>query len=139
VFVPEKIVTGKTRTIVGVFASIRDHYYLAMRLVTPSPFHARWEPYLIIDRARVLRGREGYARISGYMSLVKYKCFRRVMYDLVGKKIIKRYHLAPWGLPALYTIDASDVLPIEKAAIVENNGVALLNYIRKINVRVVEI
>ncbi len=127
-----KVTARKAKTIVGVYGRVRDHYYLAFSLVTPSPWTPRWEPHIIVDRDGKLKAYSeyGYARMVGYVTVVRYSCLREFSWELVKATPVKRMHLAPWGVPLLYLVDAQEPLVEERAALDENGAPLLLKIMK---------
>ena len=107
IIVPLRIVTGSAKQIIGPYARVEKHYYLALGFNLPDPLSPRWELHILADPGEALEADEGLASILGFKALVKYECLR----DLLGREASPklRVYFPPWGIPLILVEEVEEV------------------------------
>ena len=137
VTVPLRVIPRKAKTILAVYARIRDHYHLALAVAGP-PGNRRWEPHILVDRPGLL-GDQGYTVASGPLVLLKYTGLRDLAARLT-RDTPAGLHLPPWGVPAILVVEARSPEADEALVLEEVRARRVLERLREEagNVRIIE-
>ncbi len=111
--VPLKVSANRTKTVIGPYKKIKDHYFLILSYKQTGS-SIKWEPHILIDRAGYLEDK-GIAKVSGPIVLLKYRG-RKEIPDRLSNRGISVY-IPPWGFPAILVFVAEKLKETEYTAI----------------------
>jgi len=125
IWIPERVVTGRSKSVAGVYARIRGPYLLMMALAGP-PEARRWEPHILVDRASLVPGDHGAGFAAGPVFLARHEGLRELARRAAGARV----HVAPWGAPTILVIDYRPLEPDEEAALAQAHAKKILETIK---------